>query len=176
LLASCQNEVIHPWSQDKVVDEQFPAEGPVYQEAPKGFVGLAGESRSGDANGQWFRVLAAGGTNLVTLRPGVFATTTNEILGANPPKPQGRPPLNAAAPCEVQQTPDLRSQPGKPPQQQQVDITSELFKDRFKLAQAAAVKWLTGKLEDEGLGGQLEVGPEDATQELIDKIPKVPGP
>ena len=28
----------------------------------KPFPGLAGESRSGDANGQWFRVLAAGGT------------------------------------------------------------------------------------------------------------------
>ena len=42
--------------------------GPVYQELPKPFPGLAGESRSGDANGQWFRVLAAGGTNLVTLR------------------------------------------------------------------------------------------------------------
>ena len=63
--ASCQNEVILPWSKDTVEDPKFPPTGPVYQELPKPFPGLAGESRSGDANGQWFRVLAAGGTNLV---------------------------------------------------------------------------------------------------------------
>ena len=46
----------------------FPAEGKVYEEAPKPLPGLSGESRSGDANGQWFRVLAAGGKNLVDLQ------------------------------------------------------------------------------------------------------------
>ena len=86
LLASCQNETVLPWAKDKVEDKQFPALGPVYSEAPKGFPGLAGESRSGDANGQWFRVLAAGGTNLVQTSPGMFAATPNPIIGANPPK------------------------------------------------------------------------------------------
>ena len=68
--ASCQNTVIHPWTMDTVPDKQFPAQGKVYEEAPKPLPGLAGESRSADANGSWFRVLAAGGKNLVTLRPG----------------------------------------------------------------------------------------------------------
>ena len=49
--ASCQNTVIHPWSMDTVPDKQFPAQGKVYEEAPKPLPGLAGESRSGDANG-----------------------------------------------------------------------------------------------------------------------------
>ena len=71
-------------------------------------VGLAGESRSGDANGQWFRVLASGGTNLVTTRPGMFATTALPINGSIPPKSK-RPPLEAGAPCELQDRPDLRS-------------------------------------------------------------------
>ncbi len=39
LLASCQNEVILPWTKDTVEDKQFPASGPVYTEAPKSFVG-----------------------------------------------------------------------------------------------------------------------------------------
>src|SRR5829696_3129625 len=86
--ASCQTEVILPWSKDKLVDEKFPSTGPVYQELPKPFPGLAGESRSGDANGQWFRVLAAGGTNLVTFGPGVYGTTAFPLLGVNPQKPK----------------------------------------------------------------------------------------
>jgi hypothetical protein len=68
--------------------QAVPGRGPGLHEAPKAFPGLAGESRSGDANGQWFRVLGAGGTNLVQLAPGMFGTTTNPILGANPPKPK----------------------------------------------------------------------------------------
>src|SRR5918992_2417980 len=129
LIASCTNEVLLPWSHDKVEDKQFPAQGPVYTEAPKAFPGLAGESRAGDANGQWFRVLAAGGTNLVQLAPGVFGSTMNPILGSNPPKQQKRPTLDASQPCENQQTPDLRSQPGDPPQQWQADTGSPAFKD-----------------------------------------------
>jgi phospholipid/cholesterol/gamma-HCH transport system substrate-binding protein len=82
--ASCQNSVIQPWSVDTVEDKQFPAQGKVFEEAPKPLPGLAGESRSGDANGQWFRVLAAGGKNLVTFKPGVFGTTPEPLLGANP--------------------------------------------------------------------------------------------
>src|SRR5215217_4697737 len=91
--ASCSNSVILPWSHDRIQDDKFPSTGPVYTELPKPFPGLAGESRSGDANGQWFRVLAAGGTNLVQFGPDTFGTTALPILGVNPPKPKGRPPL-----------------------------------------------------------------------------------
>ena len=55
--SSCQNEQILPWTHDKIEDPVFPAVGPVYVESTKPLGGLAGESRTGDANGQWFRVL-----------------------------------------------------------------------------------------------------------------------
>jgi phospholipid/cholesterol/gamma-HCH transport system substrate-binding protein len=169
-LASCQNEVVLPWAHDKVEDEQFPAEVPVYSEAPKAFPGLAGESRAGDANGQWFRVLAAGGTNLVQLAPGTFGTTTNPILGANPPKPEKRPPLDSEQPCENQETPDLRSQPADPPKQWQADTGSKLFKDRYALAKSRAVDWLKEQLKREKLADKLKVADEDATKGLIDSL------
>jgi virulence factor Mce-like protein len=170
LMASCQNETILPWANDTVEDKQFPAKGPVYSEAPKGFVGLAGESRTGDANGQWFRVLAAGGTNLVQLAPGVFGTTTNPILGSNPPKAPSRPPIDEKTPCETQQNPDLRSQPGAAPEQRQVDTSTKLFKDRYALAKGRAIDWLREEIKKEGLGDKLKVTEDDATKQLIDQI------
>ncbi len=168
--ASCQNGVIHPWSVDTVPDEHFPAEGKVFEEAPKPLPGLAGESRSGDANGQWFRVLAAGGKNLVTLRPGVFATTPEPLLGANPPKPTKRPPIDADAPCETQQTPDLRTDPAAPPPQHEVDTSSAAFQARYAQAREKAVEWLRDELKDEGLDGLLKVAENDATKQLIEQI------
>jgi len=170
LSASCQNEVVLPWSHDQLVDKNFPTHGPVYTQLPKAFPGLAGESRSGDANGQWFRILAAGGTNLVTLRPGVFATTPLPIEGTNPPKPQGRPPLRADVPCETQQPPDLRSQVGPPPEQRQVDTSSPAFKQRYARAREIATDWLKRQLRTEGLDGKLRVGDKDANKELIQQV------
>jgi virulence factor Mce-like protein len=169
-LASCQNEVFLKWAHDKVEDKQFPAQGPVYTEAPKAFPGLAGESRAGDANGQWFRVLAAGGTNLVQLAPGVFGSTTNPILGANPPKPKARPPLDESQPCENQETPDLRTQPADPPKQWTADTSSQAFKDRYAKARGRAVDWLKDQIKREDLTGKLKVSEEDATKGLIDSL------
>ena len=37
----------------------------VYQETAYGLAGIGGESRSGDANGQYIRVIGGGGTNTV---------------------------------------------------------------------------------------------------------------
>src|SRR5918992_1376987 len=170
LMASCQNETILPFLHDTVPDKQFPAEGKVYTEAPKGFVGLAGESRSGDANGQWFRVLAAGGKNLVTFKPGVFATTPEPLLGANPPRPQKRPPLNAEVPCETQEPPDLRSNPAPPPEQRQVDTSAAAFQDRYAKARGKAVDWLRDQLQAEGLEDLLKVGEEDVTKQLVERL------
>ena len=169
--ASCQNGVVYPWSMDTVPDEHFPAQGKVFEEAPKPLPGLAGESRSGDANGQWFRVLAAGGKNLVTLKPGVFATTPEPLIGANPPKPQKRPPLNADAPCETQEPPDLRTKVAPPPEQRQVDTSSPAFKARYAQAKAKAVDWLREQLKAEGLDDLLKVGDQDVTQQLVEKLP-----
>jgi phospholipid/cholesterol/gamma-HCH transport system substrate-binding protein len=170
--ASCENEVIHPWTMDTVPDKQFPAQGKVYEEAPKPLPGLAGESRSGDANGSWFRVLAAGGKNLVTLRPGVFATTPGPLIGANPPRPAKRPPLDAGTPCETQEPPDLRTNPAGPPPQRQVDTSTAAFQARYSQARGKAVDWLRKQLKAEGLEGLLKVTEEDVTKQLVDRIAK----
>ena len=170
--SSCQTEVILPWSKDKLEDEKFPSTGPVYQELPKPFPGLAGESRSGDANGQWFRVLAAGGTNLVTFGPGVYGTTALPILGVNPQKPKARPPLNADAPCENQQTPDLRSTPGAPPPQHKVDTSSKLLQG--PLGQGPPVRHRSDApaLKREGLADKFKVLDKDITLDDIKKMAK----
>ena len=168
--ASCQNGVIHPWSMDTVEDKQFPAQGKVYEEAPKPLPGLAGESRSGDANGQWFRVLAAGGKNLVTFKPGVFGTTPEPLLGANPPRPEKRPPLNADVPCETQESPDLRSDPAPPPEQRQIDTSSAAFQARYAKARGEAVDWLRKQLKAEGLDGLLKVAENDVTKQLVEGL------
>jgi phospholipid/cholesterol/gamma-HCH transport system substrate-binding protein len=167
--ASCQNNVVIPWSKDTVKDKQFPADGPVYTEVGKAFPGLAGESRSGDANGQWFRVLASGGTNLVTLAPGVYGTTANPILGANPPK-SPRPVLDESKPCENQEAPNLASQPSKPPEQHQIDTSTPAFQQRYALAKSRAVDWLKKQLKLEGLAKKLKVTDKDATPGLLGQI------
>jgi len=156
--------------QDTVPDEHFPAEGKVYEEAPKPLPGLSGESRSGDANGQWFRALAAGGKNLVTFKPGVFGTTPEPILGANPPKPERRPPLNPDVPCETQQNPDLHTVPGKPPEQRTIDTGTAAFQARYAKARENAIEWLEGQLKAEGLSDRISVSPTPATHATIDKL------
>jgi virulence factor Mce-like protein len=171
-VSSCNNEVIHPWTLDTVPDKQFPAKGPVYQEAPKPLPGLAGESRSADANGSWFRVLAAGGKNLVTFSPGVFGTTPEPLLGANPPKPTKRPPLNGKVACETQQTPDLRTQTAAPPPQHQVNTNSAAFQARYAKSRDEAVQWLQKQLKLEDLQNLLKVSDKDVTSGLIGQIAK----
>ena len=170
--ASCQTEVILPWSKDTVEDPKFKPTGPVYQELPNPFPGLAGESRSGDANGQWFRVLAAGGTNLVNFGNNTFGTTALPILGVNPPKPTKRPPLNENAPCETQQTPDLRSTPGAPPKQSKVDTSSQLFKDRWAKVRQYGIDLMKLSLKREGLADKFKVSTKDLTLGQLKKLGK----
>jgi phospholipid/cholesterol/gamma-HCH transport system substrate-binding protein len=170
--AACANDVVLPFSQQTVPDSQFPASGPVYQEAAKVLPGLAGESRSGDANGQWFRVLVAGGTNLVTLRPGVFGTTTLPILGTNPPRPDKRPPLNGKVRCQTQQPPDLASTPGAPPEQHQVDTKNPAYVARLAKARTTAIDWLKKQIKLEGLTGKLKVSDKNVTLSQIQSLMK----
>jgi hypothetical protein len=79
--------------------------------------GLAGESRSGDANGQWFRVMVAAPKFAYPFGTDRFFFTNTPIQGVNPPVPQGhkRSPLRADVPCETQEPPDLRTIPSGAP-------------------------------------------------------------
>ena len=153
LLASCNNEVLIPWGNSKVPDKQFPAKANVNEEGARGLVGLSGESRSGDANGQWFRALVSTGNYTYQLNPGEFLQTGEPILGTNPPPDKGLPPLRPDAPCETQQPPDLNTIPGPPPQQVQAKADPE----RALRAKKVAVDWLRDQVKREGYTGQLKV-------------------
>ncbi len=170
--ASCQNEVVLPWSKETLKDDKFPATGPVYTELPKPFPGLAGESRSGDANGQWFRVLAAGGTNLVQFAPGVFGTTALPLLGVNPPKPTARPPLRNDVPCETQQTPDLASKAADPPPQHTTNVNSVAFKTRWAQVRKYGIDLMKLSLQNEGLADKFKVSDQDLTRGAVKQLAK----
>ena len=116
--SSCQNEVVLPWTHQTVPDANFPATGQVFQEGVSGLPGLAAESRSGDANGQWARVLAGNGGQRLrarrrrhAARPALRASRTSRS-GVNPPKsPTGRRPATTcrARPRRRRTWPPLRA-------------------------------------------------------------------
>jgi virulence factor Mce-like protein len=153
LFASCQNDVLVPWSNEKVPDRQFPAKATVAEEGARALPGLAGESRSGDANGQWFRTFVNAGNLTYQLNPGEYFQAAAPVLGVNPPPARQRPPLEPNVPCETQQRPDLRTIPGPPPTR----VDTSLDPVRYAKAKAAAVDWLRERVKAEGLADMLKV-------------------
>lgn len=112
-LSSCTSNVLVPFAREPIPEPEFPdnSNEPFYQQAPRAFVGLAGESRIHDANGQMFRVLVGGGPNTVFQRTGsgesAFAQTLFPPQGARPAPPEERPPFRPGVPCETQEPPDM---------------------------------------------------------------------
>jgi virulence factor Mce-like protein len=164
--SSCQNEVILPWSKDKIQDKTFPALGPVYEEATKPLPGLAGESRSGDANGQWFRVMLTTPKFAYPFGTDKFFLTGQQLQGVNPPTPKNhaRPPLRADVPCETQQPPDLRTVPDAAPQGFELPTPSL---DARTQALQKTVDWLRKDIKAEGL--DLKVSDVPATSQELAK-------
>jgi phospholipid/cholesterol/gamma-HCH transport system substrate-binding protein len=171
--SSCQNNFFLPLSHEKLDDPVFPADGPIYQEAPKPIVGLAGESRSGDANGQWFRVLLGGGNYVYPQVGGQYIITGDPIVGVNPAKPAKRPPLRPDVPCETQQRPDLASKPGPPPSGRRVSTGGPGYAARYAKAQKVAVDWLKKSINREGLAATLKVVDKPVTSAA--ELAKLPG-
>jgi phospholipid/cholesterol/gamma-HCH transport system substrate-binding protein len=163
-IAACANNQIIPWSNDTIQDPNFPATGRVHEEAVKWLPGLAGESRSFDANGQWFKVLGAGGAETFSFGE-TIGTSELPITGTNPPKPTSRPPLEPEEPCEDQEQPDLRTQVGQPPQRVRTDWNSPRVQERLAKSRETAVNWLREVYADEGI--DLEVGDDPATLEQV---------
>jgi virulence factor Mce-like protein len=158
LASSCENEVLHGWSNDRVTDARFPPSGPVYEEAPKPLPGLAAESRNGDANGQWVHVLTSSGDRTINTGNGLFAQAYRPLIGTNPPKPAGPPPLRPDVPCETQEQPDLRTVPGPPDTEVARGLPdTPLARERWAAATARAIDWVKDHLRERGLDGQYEV-------------------
>jgi ABC-type transporter Mla subunit MlaD len=115
-LSSCFNQVIIPWGNSQVTDPDFPS-AKVYQETAYGLEGIAGESRTGDANGQYVRVMGASGTDLITRTDAETGQTLFGLQPASVPVQGGRPAIDSSlktpfrpdAPCEKQVPPNLNS-------------------------------------------------------------------
>ncbi len=122
-LSSCFNTVVIPWSTTPIPNnDSDPPAAEVYKETAYGFSGVAGESRSGDANGQEFRVLGGGSGFSIAPFPTPEAAepftgvTPFEILGAQPAlQSSAKTPFHPSDPCENQEPPDLRSSVGAGP-------------------------------------------------------------
>lgn len=122
-ISSCFNEVIIPWSLDTVdggPTYPHPATRPVFKETAYGLAGIAGESRSGDANGQYIRIAGGGGTNTVSVTAAsgeTFAGVTQfPIQGTMPATDSSlKTPFRPEEPCENQEAPNLSSAPGPGP-------------------------------------------------------------
>jgi phospholipid/cholesterol/gamma-HCH transport system substrate-binding protein len=164
--SNCQNDVILPWTKDKIQDSTFPAKGPVYEEATKPLPGLAGESRSGDANGQWFRVMLTTPKFAYPFGTDKFFLTGQPLQGVNPPTPKNhaRPPLRSDVPCETQQQPDLRTVVQPVPQP---TTLPEPSLDARTQALQKTVDWLRKDIKDQGLN--LKVSDVPATAQELTK-------
>lgn len=118
-LASCQNTVLLPFSKTPINDPAFAdthSGEAFYEESPRAFVGLAGESRQADANSAFFRVLAGTGPTTVfsTGETGerIFGQLPQPFAGTRPPKPARAPVFRPDIPCETQEPPDLNTPAG----------------------------------------------------------------
>jgi len=147
-LSSCATNVLVPFGDDKLEDKAFPTHGPVHQDLAKFLPNLAGESRSFDPNGPWFKVGGAGGAETLNIGNGLFGSVAEPILGNNPPPIRQRPPLKPDVPCETQEPPDLRSIPKGPPPS--VNTNNAVSRTRESKAQSAAVAVLRRELKAKG--------------------------
>jgi phospholipid/cholesterol/gamma-HCH transport system substrate-binding protein len=149
-LAGCTNNVLVPFGNDRVPDENFPATGPVHEELSKPFPALAGESRSFDANGQWFKVLGTGGAETFDFGDNLFGTTATPIVGVNPPPDRTRPPLRPDVPCETQQRPNLDTEQAPGPRKVENPQRSKAAQERLAKARTLAIAVLNAQLKQSG--------------------------
>jgi len=167
-LASCTSNVLVPWGNDTLKDEQFPSNGPVYTELTKTLPNLAGESRSFDANGQWFKVLGGGGVETLDLGNNIFGTATMPVVGVNPPPVRQLPPFRPDVPCETQEIPNLESQPANPPRRADNPQRSPKALARLEKSRALALAVLQARLR--ASGDKRTVIDKDATDEDLRKL------
>jgi virulence factor Mce-like protein len=157
LAGSCNNNVLHEWNESKIPDQQFPSPGPIYQEASKQFVGLAAESRSFDANGQYVKSTAQNANYATVLGDGRFFLTDLPVLGVNPPKVNKQPPYRADVPCETQESPDLRTRVQTPPQQVRINQNAPGAAERRAKVEAALRDWMGDELKRSGLDDRYKI-------------------
>ncbi len=171
-LSSCQVNVVLPTTTSRIVDEAIPTNGKVFEEAPKGLPGLAGESRSFDAHGQYTKTLAQTANFAYLLPGGRFFATTKPVQGVNPPKPAKVPAFRNDVPCETQEPPDLRSTPGAAPAAIRVDHSSPAAIERRETSTAVAVSALRRVLKATGMDDEFRVAETPLTAAQLRSLPR----
>jgi virulence factor Mce-like protein len=157
--SSCVVNEIIPWSHLTLNDPNFNAKNgfpphPTYQEIPELLPGIAGESRSYDSNGPFFRVIGQGGTFAYSLQPGMFGTSLSQIEGVQPVPPAGdkHPPIKPNVRCEAQPAiTSLDAPSGSGPQQLQTGNASPAANAFNLLAGKNLADQLLGELKNQGL-------------------------
>jgi len=168
-LASCFSEVVIPWANMTVPDPETPATGRLFEELGYGLVGIAGESRSGDANGPYARVLGGSGTNIAAFPP--FGGESEQIVGIAPDLLGARPtiPSSAKTPfrpdvaCETNVPPNLDSGSAGPPP----ELTPASVPDAEQQpAMLDELQSLAGRFEQINAGDATAAQTEDALDDL----------
>jgi phospholipid/cholesterol/gamma-HCH transport system substrate-binding protein len=119
-LSACQNNVLLPFAKEPIPDPDFPdnTNQPFYKQGPRGFVGLAGESRLSDGNSPVLHVQINAGANTVLQTndagDAVFATAGTPPKAVRPARPESRPKFRPDIPCETQEPPNLNAVGGRP--------------------------------------------------------------
>lgn len=163
LLGSCQTGIVLPWQQDRIDDALIPAAGNVLQEGLRWLPGIAGESRSFDANGQYIKTAAAGANYAYPTGDGRFFLTGSPLQGVQPPRVATDPPLRPDVPCETQERPDLRSRVQAPPPAIRVNHDAPGARQRLARELREAQRWLRSHLRARDLDDQLSVSPRLVT-------------
>ena len=112
-LSSCFNQVVIPWG-NTPIPVAHDAAKEVYKETGYSLTGVAGETRSGDSQGQWFRVLGGGGANTVSFPTTDVGPTAGvvpfDIIGSEPAKNSSqKTPFRPDVACETQEPPNLNA-------------------------------------------------------------------
>jgi phospholipid/cholesterol/gamma-HCH transport system substrate-binding protein len=170
LAGSCNVNVLHEWNETKVPDPNFPPPGPIYQEASKQFVGLAAESRSFDANGQYVRSYAQNANYAMVLGDGRFFFTDLPVQGVNPPKAPRQPPYRPDVPCETQEPPDMRTQIQPPPRQIRINQHAPGADERRARVHKALMEWMRNELKRSDLGRQYTLSDKPLTAAEIPQV------
>jgi hypothetical protein len=119
-LSACQNNVVLPFAKTPIPDPDFPdnTNQPFYKQGPRGFVGLAGESRLSDGNSPVLHVQINAGANTVLqtndIGEAVFATAAVPPKAVRPIRPAARPKFHPEIPCETQEPPNMNAPGGRP--------------------------------------------------------------
>jgi virulence factor Mce-like protein len=169
LLSSCSNNVISPWQHMTVPDANFPSAGPVYQEGVKWFPGIAGESRSFDANGQYVRSLAKAANVAYPVGDDRFFLTDTPVQGVNPPKSE-QPKFRPDVACETQEAPDLRTTVQAPPNAIRVNQDAPGAAARRAASRAHILDWMKHQLKYAGLDDAVTLSDQLLDESEIDDV------